>query len=222
MCSSDLEEQFYALWPTVTKWRGRSSVLIASLILIPVSLAIIGLRPGDPGGLWYNTFVEFLFFAPGGLLALALHKRDTTRYPAALRCIVGACGLALWAHAARTRIGSDPTPADLPKWDIYAGYLLAAAGCTLIMLAIIGIPRVPVWLRYLGKISYGLYVFHLGVILFARWLWSKLMTGPPNPFVIDPFSLALCIGLAALSYHFLESPFLRLKERFAFVRSRPA
>jgi peptidoglycan/LPS O-acetylase OafA/YrhL len=33
--------------------------------------------------------------------------------------------------------------------------------------------------------------------------------------------LALTIVLAAASYRWLESPFLRLKERFAHVQSRP-
>jgi peptidoglycan/LPS O-acetylase OafA/YrhL len=33
--------------------------------------------------------------------------------------------------------------------------------------------------------------------------------------------LALTVALAAASYRWLESPFLRLKERFAHVQSRP-
>jgi peptidoglycan/LPS O-acetylase OafA/YrhL len=36
-----------------------------------------------------------------------------------------------------------------------------------------------------------------------------------------PLALALTVGLAALSYRYFESPFLRLKERFTFVQSRP-
>jgi peptidoglycan/LPS O-acetylase OafA/YrhL len=34
-------------------------------------------------------------------------------------------------------------------------------------------------------------------------------------------ALALTIALAAASYRWLESPFLRMKERFARVQSRP-
>jgi peptidoglycan/LPS O-acetylase OafA/YrhL len=73
---------------------------------------------------------------------------------------------------------------------------------------------------YLGKISYGLYAYHL----FAYWVISDRLrlrfklTGPEE-FVL---ALVLTVGMAALSYQALERPFLRLKRRFTVVPSGSA
>ena len=65
-------------------------------------------------------------------------------------------------------------------------------------------------LAYLGRISYGLYAFHLPVIR-GRWLdWL-----PYEVFVIRHWvELALTIGLAATSWRYFEGPINRLKGRF--------
>ena len=76
-------------------------------------------------------------------------------------------------------------------------------------------------LIYLGKISYGLYVYHvLALRLIGLALGGK--AGTPARFLFYWFGgLILTIVLASASYRWLESPFLRLKEKFAAVKSRP-
>jgi len=71
----------------------------------------------------------------------------------------------------------------------------------------------------LGKISYGLYMFHFTGILLAltilhpvsRW---QLLGGRALGF-------ALTLVLALASYRRVESPFLRLKDRFTTILNRP-
>jgi peptidoglycan/LPS O-acetylase OafA/YrhL len=75
-------------------------------------------------------------------------------------------------------------------------------------------------LRYLGKISYGFYVYHLAALYAAEKLLGLVSDGS-RPAVFAA-GLLLTVGAASLSYAILERPFLLLKERFAFVPSRPA
>ncbi len=63
----------------------------------------------------------------------------------------------------------------------------------------------PSTLVWLGKISYGLYVFHVAALRIL-----------PNPIG----ALLLTIVISALSYQFLERPFLQWKQRFSVVPSR--
>ncbi|MEO6922645.1 MAG: hypothetical protein ABI142_02355, partial [Bryocella sp.] len=76
--------------------------------------------------------------------------------------------------------------------------------------AFYGLHRWPKALIYLGKISYGLYVFHIAALGIAGHLHQGIAVG-----------FILCVAMAAASYKFLESPFLRLKERFEIIPSRP-
>jgi peptidoglycan/LPS O-acetylase OafA/YrhL len=83
-------------------------------------------------------------------------------------------------------------------WTVLVTYPLAAAASVTIIFGALG-ARLRAG-AYLGKISYGLYVFHTAAI---RVVPSTIL------------ALPLTIAIAALSYRYLESPFLRLKGRFA-------
>jgi peptidoglycan/LPS O-acetylase OafA/YrhL len=68
-------------------------------------------------------------------------------------------------------------------------------------------------MAYLGKISYGLYVYHFPI----QWF----VTAPFGIPVAAPFSLltffaslALTILVAGLSYRFIEKPLIDLKDRY--------
>jgi peptidoglycan/LPS O-acetylase OafA/YrhL len=75
-------------------------------------------------------------------------------------------------------------------------------------------------LVYLGKISYGLYVYHaLGTALVNKLLPAQ--THFRQVIVRELLALTITALLAAVSYALLEKPFLRLKARFEVIRSRP-
>lgn len=78
-------------------------------------------------------------------------------------------------------------------------------------------------MRYLGKISYGLYVFHVLAIwctITGLRLLGFSITGVGQGVAIAVLSLVVTTCAAAISYQFLERPFLRLKLRFSSVDGR--
>jgi peptidoglycan/LPS O-acetylase OafA/YrhL len=95
--------------------------------------------------------------------------------------------------------------------------------CTALLIAALG-ARLPSrsvlvgFLTYLGRISYGLYVFHL---LFIDAFGVAAAHAPLARLARTCAALAVTIAVAACSYRFLEQPFLRLKNRFTHIVTVP-
>jgi peptidoglycan/LPS O-acetylase OafA/YrhL len=73
------------------------------------------------------------------------------------------------------------------------------------------------WISYLGKISYGIYLFHIFAIVFACKL-VQLVTPVETHFGITLLLCVLTLGISivfgSVSYHYFEVYFLKLKEHF--------
>lgn len=82
------------------------------------------------------------------------------------------------------------------------------------------------WLVYLGKRSFGLYVFHVAANVFSREVLMPLMgidASSEGAFYFAALTLTAVLAtvMAILSYRFIERPFLILKDARAVVLSRP-
>jgi peptidoglycan/LPS O-acetylase OafA/YrhL len=75
------------------------------------------------------------------------------------------------------------------------------------------------FVRHLGKISYGIYVYHFGLIWFVR----RIRDFGLNEHIAKPLTLVvsavLVYFIASLSYRYLEKPILDLKDRFFPLRA---
>ncbi len=69
-------------------------------------------------------------------------------------------------------------------------------------------------LRYLGKISYGLYVYHFPVVWFSGRIADFGVTPPLLQPLTALIALAATILIASLSFHFMERPIINLKDRW--------
>lgn len=223
--SISVEEHFYLLWPWVMRWSSRRMLAICALFFIVaanITLLILSRIHASDRAVWANTFVQFEMFAAGILLALR-NSRVAQGGPG-MGFILVIAGPVLWFVAQYQLNARQPAGGmtAIGPVALIAAYGLIALGCAAIVqgFCMIGPSRMPHWAAYLGKISYGLYVFHALVIEFVR---ACFHSGDRQTY-FAAWSLSaflLTVAVAVLSYHFLESPFLRLKQRFEVVHSRP-
>ena len=76
-------------------------------------------------------------------------------------------------------------------------------------------------LIYLGRISFGLYVFHIVGLVISDYTVHHQDSSLGRYFFREAVAFAITVTLAAISYRWLETPFLTLKQRFSHVPSRP-
>lgn len=107
------------------------------------------------------------------------------------------------------------------------GYTISAIGCTAVVIAVQApgiVASLLSWstFRYLGKISYGIYVYHiLCIALAANLVFQTGLSGTEQGRVLVlgiGFILTVCVS--AVSYELLEKPFLKMKARYTRVVSR--
>ncbi len=218
--SISVEEQFYLIWPAVMRRLNRRAMISFSVALATASLAGIFLfvrRGDDAGHLWFSTVTIALFFATGALLALHLGLKTQ---PVSVPRFVAGFSICAVCWLVAVALGFDDARlAHLPACAA-AAYALAALGSAALLWGFLHIPRrvLRPQFVYLGRISYGLYVFHGLALLLCGGLLREWLHLPAGLWVFP--ALLLSILLAVISYECYEKPFLRLKVRFERVPSR--
>ncbi len=230
--SVSVEEQFYLSWPwAVRKMRARALAMCAIGLLIAATLArlILSIRGNFGKPVWYNTFSRLDPIAVGILLAMVPGERLRAALGRGARIAVIFAAVITFALVSYYCPIFEPT---ITTRQQLCAYPIAALACAALLVAVIGIGHTDITsgpvraLAWLGKISYGLYVYHGLAIALA-----EMICFPPNrrtararEALMGPFALlalALTVLVAAASYRILEAPFLRLKSRFTLVASRP-
>jgi peptidoglycan/LPS O-acetylase OafA/YrhL len=208
-----IEEQFYLIWPATVVLTGRRA-------LIPVSLVFTALA------VWARAFGfhQFLLLsqvdalALGGLLAALLANGEWVRshVPMVRRGLspvgIGAFVFLLWSH-----LPHHARSLAQNTWTMLAVNVLffAAVGLAVIhtgrpLLAPLRLRA----LRYLGQISYGVYLYHVPVM---HWLKPVILRAlPRHDQLVNVLVLIPCFAVAVISWELVEKPLLRLKDRFRY------
>lgn len=223
--SVSFEEQFYLLWPLVVGRASRSTIAKIALGLLAVAAfarLLLLLEHQNGNSIWYNSFARFDSIALGILLAVILHGRATPRFRLPMRLALFAAGIFAWIVVGRYCGLLDPIP-GLRGGMI--GYPLMSLGGAAIFLCVLGAAQDGFTfmrnsgLVYLGKISYGLYAYHILGERLSIYLFRG--SHPFHGWTLLLFSsLAITFLLAILSFQWLERPFLRLKRlKFTYIPS---
>jgi peptidoglycan/LPS O-acetylase OafA/YrhL len=233
--SISIEEQFYLLAPFTARYLNRTSMygFCAFLILLANGwlyyfgwLSLDGHRIVSDTRIWADTFVQFECFAAGILLSLALHGRlPVLAAWQRLLMVAGWCCCWMFAcyglHSRFNVIGAVENPGSLP---LIAGYALASLGSVMAILAFLGLnPKsLPGWAIYFGRISFGLYVYHqFAISIMYRFIGHGDHVAIGVRFLRVGLSFGLTASMAALSYRYFETPFLKMKKKHAVIDSQP-
>ena len=225
--SISVEEQFYLFAPWIVKYLNRRSLYaFCAIILLAANcrLYFFGAEGANLVRIWSDSIVQFECFAAGLLLCLLLRGKLPT-LASWQRVILLAGGLSCWfVTAYRLHIPFGAGTTSTGSWQLITGYALGTLGAIMILIGFLGLDpkRIPGWAVYLGRISFGLYVFHelAAAIVFnafphtSSWHVLVFLLKLGGAFI-------LTILIAAISYRFFEAPFLRVKQRHAVIESRP-
>jgi len=224
--SVSIEEQFYLAWPVALRRLSRRQHVLAVLLLLLLAnivRAYVVFSHALGAAIEYNSFTRLDAVALGILVAYFLgSKVPSLNLPVRILLIAGClmtwCAVALFANL-NAQAEVAPVVCTLIGRPLVA---IAPAG---LLFSVIGAPAAGArvltqsWLTYLGRISYVLYVYHAAGLLLAGHLFRTRTVKQYAVYGVAGFAITLIFS--SLSYRWLETPFLRLKERFAVVRSRP-
>jgi len=224
-----VEEQFYALWPTVLRHRSNQQVarfalrLALGSFLLRVLFGIMG---------HYNFYLTFLHcdgLALGAFLACRFAQSEQKAGVPFLenRIFIGTLvgGLAMYCGS----VSLTASPAINP---ISAN--LGLTGFTLIAFGLVGVsigntnsPATAFLrsktLRFFGLISYALYMIHWFVEeVYDRYFYQKQLQGNSNYCARAAIILTVSIGLSIASRYLIELPALKLRKRVLSSPSPPS
>jgi peptidoglycan/LPS O-acetylase OafA/YrhL len=227
--SLQVEEQFYLLFPLAVAWLRREHlrwVLIGAIILSPVFRILLYLwSPNNPFLQYVELPCHCEGLALGALIAIRFRSGPWKISKPALTVWTA---LLMGAACAGSLISTWGTRNQAwgSTWDRLPGYSISSAGCACLVLWLITFrgSSYTRWLRiapmrYLGKISYGVYLLHP----LAMWTTIELVkkhvfhfrNDDPRYFFVG---IAMSLAFAALSWHFFEGPLMRVKNRITHYR----
>ena len=229
--SVGVEELFYLCWPLFLR-KTTKYLLLFFVVLVVVLLLRNGFFLGDYFFGWDDSFHKIYKF----ISAVLMQYR--------ISCMaIGAMG-AYWVVFEKKKILSFLYRKDI-QWIVYiitAGLLLLRVGVkiealesfpsvfhevysVLFIIIIVNLATNPKsivrldykWTNYLGKISYGLYMYHPIMRILSLELTTYLFKGNTWNWQMNVslyfFTVSSTILISILSYEFFEKKFLKLKNK---------
>jgi peptidoglycan/LPS O-acetylase OafA/YrhL len=217
--SLSVEEQFYLVWPLLVRNLTRRGLIVAGAVIWILTLfaRFELIRDGfTPHQIWFTGFARLGSMAAGILIAALMRRPVQWGRP-----ILFLFGLLCWAEAGTCHLLlSRPEGFAAPMW----GFSIAAIGSVAFLVATIGVKPGNLLnssaLVYLGRISYGLYIFHGAALVAADHLVPASSNAVFWP-LLAILAFAMTLALSAASYRWFESGFLRMKKRYEVIGSAP-
>jgi peptidoglycan/LPS O-acetylase OafA/YrhL len=215
-----IEEQFYIFFPLLVRFLKEKALVIACFILIALSVFTryyLSLKLPDNTINWGNTVSNLDFLSAGALLAIGIRRIEPEKIIRVLWIAFALFVVAFWLLTHKPFSGPIYLT-NLHGQFFFIGLLLFAAITVLGL--VINKARVLQLLFenkaavYVGKISYGLYLYHYPFFLLTDHYCRQW--GIKNVFVVVALKFIGSVVVAALSFRFFESRILKWKAHFKY------
>jgi peptidoglycan/LPS O-acetylase OafA/YrhL len=229
-----VEEQFYFIWPLLLGLFRRRAGGLWLLIGLSFAYRVYGafyLLPAAPAQVTVLLPACLDLFAAGALLQL--HTAAARQLPQPPLPYPGWPALVTTAGWALLWVFTRQLPFAEQLWEVLSPGLGALASYFMLRW-LLHSPRQARWLAHplalwLGKRSYGLYLYHLILpVFYQRLVYHLLPASQSNAAHVRHFWLGaaptllllwpVLIGLSAVSWHYLEAPLDRFRRRFAYTQ----
>ena len=225
-----VEEQFYIFFPLMVRWLPSGKILPAALALFLVAPAF-----RITAGLWLTPEVArqaaiVLLPARCDCLAAGILAAALVRNPSLMARINTSPGGLKWATLAGIGTLAVFPFANLSQTSTttldYGFSWIALVGACLVLCLyrgcspwLCGVFRQPC-LRFFGRISYSLYLFHMAFLLIA---WALVFQKPPSldswrEICFAVLVLAAAVGFSQLCWVLFEARCIRFGHRFVYQR----
>lgn len=215
--SLGIEEQFYLVWPLLVggilllsrSHKVLRSVALGLAVVSIIAMALLYEPGGDPSRVYYGTDTRAFSLLIGAWLAFVFPARRLRGegkhgLSANLRQVIGIIGIvALVVMIAFMVLVNAFSP------FMYYGGILIVSVCTgLVIMALVNpesiLARIFSFapLVYIGKISYGIYLWHYPLLLLMN---DFNATEGTHPFLYF-LQMLLIVAVSMVSYHFVEQP----------------
>jgi len=212
-----VEEQFYLLWPLFFlifrhDLRKLTTALVTIVVGVSIYRVILVFYTHTP----FN-YLEYAFdtrlddLMVGCLLAVLLKRRVLSKF------WVFACRQSYAPVITVLLLAALVSASRCFSFDYrhVIAFAVEPALIAVLLVQVVALGSAPLWtwlnwswVRYVGRISYPLYLYHL----FALNQSQLILNGHRLRYV-DPTMIALSFALASGSYFFVEKPFLALKKK---------
>jgi peptidoglycan/LPS O-acetylase OafA/YrhL len=215
------EEQFYAVWPWLHKFFKNTFLVCGAIIVLQLTGLFVAQEFAGSNFLLglkrVLTHSRFDCMAIGGIFAALLFYD-----------IKPLLRILMWRGTLVITFAVFMILYLLKFRHIVFGYSVFGLLFAIVILNIAANPKSLLrlewkWTEYLGRISYGIYIYHVLAIylvgIAATNFISPKGSSPELVWFLTLLSGLLTIGLSVLSYNYIEKLFLKMKPRFTIISS---
>jgi len=219
--SIGVEEQFYLTWPWLMKYSNYAIWIIIIVFIVITALPFIVLpqlikvdAPAETLKIWTQLFEKLKFncMAAGAIFAILLNQQSKiitflNRYRILAVCLV-ILPFFCWFYGIIFAYCTD---------EIYAVFFSISI---VIACSSVQIPNLDIKpFKFLGNISYGLYMYHWIVLEFI-FKWKFIPTNSMLIYNVCLYgtTIGFTVLLAWISYKYIERTFLNLKNRYSLIQ----